>query len=107
MPFSPFFGLLDEMFVRTLVQCAEVSALPKPVNRSAHETRWTITSVHAARSDSARSWGPASGDRAFIAYYNFCWRPGKMRITPAMAARVTDRFWTFADLVAELEAVQV
>jgi hypothetical protein len=43
----------------------------------------------------------------FICYYNFCWRPGEMRITPAMAARVTNRFWMFADLMAELEAVQV
>jgi hypothetical protein len=41
----------------------------------------------------------------FICYYNFCWRPDKMRITPAMAARVTDRFWTFADLMAELERI--
>jgi IS1 family transposase len=40
-------------------------------------------------------------------HYNFCWRPGKMRITPAMAAQVTDRFWTFGDLIAELEAVPV
>jgi hypothetical protein len=39
----------------------------------------------------------------FLAYYNFCWRPGKMRVTPAMAANLTDRFWTFADLMAELE----
>jgi hypothetical protein len=43
----------------------------------------------------------------FIADYNFCWRPEKMRITRAMAARVTDRFWTFADLMAERKAVQV
>jgi hypothetical protein len=41
----------------------------------------------------------------FICYYNFCWRPGKMRITPAMAARVTHRFWIFADLMAELERI--
>lgn len=33
-----------------------------------------------------------------IAYYNFCWRPGKLRITPAMAAGVTDRLWWFEDL---------
>jgi hypothetical protein len=37
----------------------------------------------------------------------FCWRPGKMRITPAMAAKVTDRFWTFADLVTELEKIEL
>ena len=35
-----------------------------------------------------------------MAYYNFCWRPGKMRITPAMAAGVTPRLWTFNDLLA-------
>jgi len=35
-----------------------------------------------------------------MAYYNFCWRPGKMRITPAMAAGVTDRLMSFTDLMA-------
>ena len=35
-----------------------------------------------------------------MAYYNFCWRPGKMRVTPAMAAKVTDRLWSFNDLLA-------
>ena len=34
-----------------------------------------------------------------IAYFNFCWRPGRMRITPAMAAGVTASFWTFNDLM--------
>lgn len=34
-----------------------------------------------------------------MAYYNFCWRPGKMRITPAMAAGVTQSLWSFNDLV--------
>lgn len=34
-----------------------------------------------------------------IAYYNFCWRPGRMRITPAMAAGITDRLWSFSDLL--------
>lgn len=36
-----------------------------------------------------------------IAYFNFCWRPGKMRITPAMAAGVTGKLWSFADLLAD------
>jgi IS1 family transposase len=35
-----------------------------------------------------------------MAYYNFCWRPGKMRITPAMAAGVTKHLWSFSDLLA-------
>ena len=35
-----------------------------------------------------------------VAYFNFCWRPGKMRITPAMAAGVTPSFWRFDDLMA-------
>lgn len=34
-----------------------------------------------------------------MAYYNYCWRPGKMRITPAMAAGVTNRLWSFNDLL--------
>jgi IS1 family transposase len=34
-----------------------------------------------------------------MAYYNFCWRPGKMRIAPAMAAGVTERLWSFNDLL--------
>jgi hypothetical protein len=33
------------------------------------------------------------------AYYNFCWRPGKMRITPAMAAGITNKLWSFNDLM--------
>lgn len=36
----------------------------------------------------------------FVAYYNFCWRPGKMRVTPAMKAGATDRLWTFDQLLA-------
>lgn len=38
-----------------------------------------------------------------LAYYDFCWRPrenegGGKRLTPAMAAGVTDRLWKFEDL---------
>ena len=35
-----------------------------------------------------------------VAYFNFCWRPGTMRITPAMAAGITPRLWTSNDLLA-------
>ncbi|MCY2994505.1 MAG: helix-turn-helix domain-containing protein [Planctomycetota bacterium] len=43
----------------------------------------------------------------FAAYYNFCWRTrhsddsgqaGRQRVTAAMAAKVTDRLWSFQDL---------
>jgi IS1 family transposase len=40
----------------------------------------------------------------FLAYYNYCWRtrkPGKsgrLRVPGAMAAGLTDRLWSFADL---------
>jgi IS1 family transposase len=34
-----------------------------------------------------------------MAYYNFCWRPGAMRVTPAMASGVTQKLWSFADLM--------
>ena len=35
-----------------------------------------------------------------VADFNFCWRPGAMRITPAMATGITPRLWTFNDLLA-------
>lgn len=35
-----------------------------------------------------------------VAYFNFCWRPGKMRITPAMAAGISGRLWSFDELLA-------
>lgn len=30
---------------------------------------------------------------------SFCWRPGEMRVTPAMAAKVTMTLWSFDDLM--------
>jgi hypothetical protein len=36
-----------------------------------------------------------------VAYYNFCRRHGSLRITPAMAAGVTDRLWSLADLLGQ------
>jgi IS1 family transposase len=35
-----------------------------------------------------------------MAYFNFCWRPGEMRVTPAQAAGLTDHCWTFDELLA-------
>lgn len=36
----------------------------------------------------------------FFAHYNFCRIHGSLRITPAMAAGVSDRVWTLAELIA-------
>lgn len=35
----------------------------------------------------------------FVAYYNFCRIHGSLRVTPAMAAGVTDHVWELAELV--------
>jgi hypothetical protein len=35
-----------------------------------------------------------------MAYYNFCWRPGKLRATPAMAARAFRTLLSLYDLLA-------
>lgn len=34
-----------------------------------------------------------------IAHYNFCRRHGSLRVTPAMAAGVTDTLWSLGDLL--------
>ena len=34
-----------------------------------------------------------------FAYYNFCWIPQTLRITPAMAAQVTNRPWKLKELL--------
>ena len=36
----------------------------------------------------------------WIAYYNFCRIHGSIRVTPAMAAGITDHVWDLAELVA-------
>lgn len=36
-----------------------------------------------------------------MAYWNFCWIPRTLRITPAMAAGVTDHVWEVSDLLGE------
>jgi IS1 family transposase len=42
-----------------------------------------------------------------FAYYNFVRIHQTLRVTPAMAAGVTDRLWEMADLVAVIEATEV
>jgi IS1 family transposase len=36
----------------------------------------------------------------FVAYYNFCRIHGSLRVTPAMAAGLTDHVWDLAELIA-------
>jgi len=40
----------------------------------------------------------------FVMFYNFCRIHKTLRVTPAMAAGVTDRLWEVADIVALNEA---
>ena len=46
----------------------------------------------------------AAATAMYLAYYNYCWRPrkagksGQKRPTPAMAAKLTNHTWTFAEL---------
>jgi IS1 family transposase len=35
-----------------------------------------------------------------MAYYNFCWRPGDLRVSPAMAAGVVGKLWTLDSMLA-------
>jgi hypothetical protein len=35
-----------------------------------------------------------------FAYYNFCWKHGTLKETPAMAAGLTDHRWTVEELVS-------
>jgi hypothetical protein len=35
-----------------------------------------------------------------MAYYNFCWRPGEMKVTPAQAAGIAGHCWTFDELLS-------
>jgi hypothetical protein len=40
-------------------------------------------------------------------HYNFCRIRKTLRITPAMAAGVTDHVWNVADIVSMIEAVEL
>lgn len=41
----------------------------------------------------------------YFAFYNFCRIHKSLRVTPAMAARITDRLWTLEDIVAKIDAL--
>jgi hypothetical protein len=35
-----------------------------------------------------------------VAYFNFCWQPGELGMTPAMAAGIAGHTWSFDELLA-------
>ena len=35
----------------------------------------------------------------YFAYYNFCWKHSTLKMTPAMAAGITDHKWTIEELL--------
>jgi IS1 family transposase len=39
----------------------------------------------------------------YFAFYNFCRIHKSLRVTPAMAAGITDRLWSFYDLIAKMD----
>jgi IS1 family transposase len=41
----------------------------------------------------------------YFAFYNFCRIHKTLRVTPAMAARITDRLWSLDDIVAKIDAM--
>ncbi|MBX9659310.1 MAG: IS1 family transposase [Nitrospiraceae bacterium] len=41
----------------------------------------------------------------YFAFYNFCRIHKSLRVTPAMAAGLTDRLWTLEDIVAKMDAM--
>lgn len=43
----------------------------------------------------------------YFVHYNFCRIHKTLRVTPAMAAGVTDRLWSFDDIIAKIDAIKV
>lgn len=41
----------------------------------------------------------------YFAFYNFCRIHKTLRVTPAMAAGITDRLWTLDDIAAKMDAM--
>lgn len=41
----------------------------------------------------------------YFVFYNFCRIHKTLRVTPAMAAGVTDRLWSYEDIVAKIGAL--
>jgi hypothetical protein len=41
----------------------------------------------------------------YVAFYNFCRIHKTLRMSPAMAAGITDRLWSLDDIVAKIDAL--
>jgi hypothetical protein len=41
----------------------------------------------------------------YFTFYNFCRIHKTLRVTPAMAAGITDRLWSLEDIVAKIDAM--
>ncbi len=41
----------------------------------------------------------------YFAFYNFCRIHKTLRVSPAMAAGITDRLWSLEDIVARIDAM--
>jgi hypothetical protein len=41
----------------------------------------------------------------YFAFYNFCRIHKSLRVTPAMAAGITDRLWTLEDIVTKIDSM--
>jgi IS1 family transposase len=103
---------------RTAYTPAEiVGSQRRPVFNMDEDERWSICTSHVERTNltirtfmrrftrlalgfSKKFENLQAAVNLHMAYYNFCWRPGKMRITPAMAAGVTKHLWSFDKLLA-------
>ena len=46
-----------------------------------------------------------AGLALYFAFYNFCRIHKTLRVTPAMAAGITDRLWSLEDIVAKIDAM--
>jgi hypothetical protein len=66
------------------------------------DSGWTMRrSARLTNASSKKVENPRAAVAPHFAHYNFVRIHGKLRVTPAMAARVTDRLWSLEELVAQ------
>ena len=72
------------------------------LNIRMHPRRFTRLTNAFSRKVENHAWSVA----LFTTYYNFVRIHKTLRVTPAMAADVSDRLWEVSDIVALLEAAE-